>query len=434
VPSHRYGKRVTAGPRATPVSRARVAGMIGNTLEWYDFAVYGYFAPVLGRHFFPGDDPAASLIASFGVFAVGFLARPVGAALFGNLGDRAGRRRVLLVSVLVMGVPTYADIGTAAPALLVVLRLCQGLSVGGCQGLSVGGEMTGSITYMIEESPAERRGLAGSFSYLGLGVGCLMGAAAGSLLTGLLSPSAVDSWGWRLPFLFGSVIAVCGFLVRRYGLTEAFQPADAGSSKRKGPLRRAVTQYRREIVQAIGIAALFAGGFYLVFVYLTTYLVRVAGNLQSAAFRIDFLNLALFAAMAVAGGYLGDRLGFRRVLLACAVMTLLLAVPLFWLVDHDEPALSFLGQFGFVLILAPYGGLFATTMALLFPPAVRMSGFSLAFNIAFAALGGTTPVAASYLIHRGDGGFSPAYVLMACAIVSIVSLIWAWPRLPGGKP
>lgn len=425
---------MTAGPRATPVSRARVAGMIGNTLEWYDFAVYGYFAPVLGRQFFPGDDPAASLIASFGVFAVGFVARPVGAALFGNLGDRAGRRRVLLLSVLVMGVPTtliglmptYADIGAAAPAILVVLRLCQ--------GLSVGGEMTGSITYMIEGSPEERRGLSGSFSYLGLGVGCLMGAAAGSLMTGLLSPSAVDAWGWRLPFLFGSVIAVCGFLVRRYGLTEAFQPADAGSSKREGPLRRAVTQYRREIVQAIGIAALFAGGFYLVFVYLTTYLVRVAGNLPGVAFRIDFVNLALFAAMAVAGGYLGDRFGFRRVLLACAVMTLLLAVPLFWLVDHDEPALSFLGQFGFVLILAPYGGLFATTMALLFPPAVRMSGFSLAFNIAFAALGGTTPVVASYLIHRGDGDFSPAYVLMACAIVSIVSLIWAWPRLPGGKP
>jgi MHS family proline/betaine transporter-like MFS transporter len=155
--------------------KTRLASMIGNALEWYDFAIYGYFAAVLGQHFFPSDDAAVSVIAAFGVFAIGFLARPVGAALFGNLGDRAGRWRVLLVSVLVMAVPTtliglmptYAAIGAAAPALLVVLRLCQ--------GLSVGGEMTGSITYMIEGSPVKRQGLAGSISYLGLGIGCLMG-------------------------------------------------------------------------------------------------------------------------------------------------------------------------------------------------------------------------------------------------------------------
>jgi len=151
--------------------KARLASMVGNALEWYDFAIYGYFAVVLGKHFFPSDDPAVSIIAAFGVFAIGFLARPVGSILFGTLGDRVGRRRVLIVSVLVMAVPTtligllptYAEIGAWAPGLLVLLRLLQ--------GLSVGGEMTGSITFMVEGASSNRRGRAGSWAYFGVGIG-----------------------------------------------------------------------------------------------------------------------------------------------------------------------------------------------------------------------------------------------------------------------
>jgi len=197
-----------------------------------------------------------------------------------------------------------------------------------------------------------------------------------------------------------------------------------------GPLRQAITEHGTQMIQAIGIAAFFAGGFYLIFVYLTTYLSRVVGHPASHAFDINSINMIIYTGMSVAGGLAGDRFGFRRVLLTLAAAGLILAWPLFWLVDHPNVVLSFLGQFGFVLILAPYGGLFATTMALLFPPPVRMSGFSVSYNVAFAALGGTAPLIASYLIHRSQGDLSPAYVLMVCAAISIAAIGWAWRDLP----
>ena len=404
--------------------------MVGNTLEWYDFAIYGYFAATIGFQFFPADDPAVSVIASFGVFAIGFLARPVGAVLFGHLGDRVGRRRVLITSIVLMAgpttliglLPTYADIGFWAPTILIALRLLQ--------GLSVGGEMTGSITFMVEGAPPARRGLAGSWAYLGVGIGFLLGSAAGSLITGLLDSDTVEAWGWRIPFLCGAIIAVCGYLIRRHGLSEGYQPQDSALPWYQGPLRQAVTTHGRQMIQAIGLAAFFAGGFYLIFVYLTTYITRVVGDPAGDAFDINSINMIFYTGLSVVGGLLGDRFGFRRVLLVMAVAGLILAWPLFWLVDQPDPALSFLGQFGFVLILAPYGGLFATTMALLFAQNVRMSGFSVSYNLAFAALGGTAPLVAAYLINRDAGDLSPAYVLMVCAVISIASIIWAWRDLP----
>ncbi|MEM7123190.1 MAG: MFS transporter [Pseudomonadota bacterium] len=411
-------------------SRVRLASMVGNALEWYDFAIYGYFAATIGFQFFPDDDPAVSVIASFGVFAIGFLARPVGAVLFGHLGDRVGRRRVLVLSIVLMAgpttligfLPTYDDIGFWAPAILIALRLLQ--------GLSVGGEMTGSITFMVEGAPPSRRGLAGSWAYLGVGIGFLLGSAAGSLVTWLLDGAAVDDWGWRLPFLCGAIIAVCGYVIRRHGLSETYHPESSSAPWYQGPLRQALATHGRQMIQAIGIAAFFAGGFYLIFVYLTTYITRVVGDPAADAFDINSINMIFYTALSVVGGVLGDRLGFRRMLLALAVLGVVLSWPLFWLVDQSDPVLSFLGQFGFVLILAPYGGLFATTMALLFAPNVRMSGFSVSYNVSFAALGGTAPLVAAYLIDRNAGDMSPAYVLMVCAAISIAAIIWAWRDLP----
>lgn len=404
--------------------------MVGNALEWYDFAIYGYFAATIGFKFFPSDDPAASVIASFGVFAVGFVARPIGAVVFGNLGDRVSRRHALIVSILVMAVPTtligvlptYADIGIWAPALLIALRLLQ--------GLSVGGEMTGSITLMVENARRRQRGLAGSWSYLGVGVGFLLGSAAGALVTGLLDTSSVDDWGWRVPFLCGAILGVIGYIVRRQGLSESYQPQDTDVPWYKGPLRQAMTTHGRQMIQAIGIAAFSAGGFYLTFVYLTTYITRYVGEPSADALDINTINMVVYTVLVVVGGWLGDRLGVRWILLATAVAGLLVAWPMFWLIDHPDPVLSFLGQLGLVLFVAPYSGLFATTMALLFAPHVRMSGFSISYNVGLAALGGTTPLVASYLISRHDGDMAPAYVLMVCAAISIAALLWAWRDLP----
>jgi len=410
--------------------RVRLAGMIGNALEWYDFAIYGYFAATIGTHFFPADSRAVSIIAAFGVFALGFVARPIGSIVFGNLGDRVGRRFVLVVSVLTMAVPTtligllptYAQIGIAAPIILIVLRLLQ--------GLSVGGELTGSVTFMVEGAASRTRGKAGSWAYFGLGAGFLLGSGAGSLVTGLLTADQVAEWGWRVPFLFGSVIAVCGYVIRRYGLKEGYQPSGKAVQWSKGPLRKALVDHRKQMIQGIGITAFSAGGFYMAFTYLTTYITVIVGDPAADALTVNTINIVLFAILTVVGGIAGDRFGFGRILLPITIAGFVLALPLFWLVDHTDPVLVFIGQFGFVLLLGPYGGLFATSIALLFPPAVRMSGFSVAYNIGMAAFGGTAPVAASYLIHRTHGDLSPAYVLMVSAAISTATLIWAWRDLP----
>lgn len=410
--------------------RVRLAGMIGNALEWYDFAIYGYFAATIGTHFFPAENRAVSIIAAFGVFAIGFLARPVGSIVFGSLGDRVGRRFVLVVSVLTMAVPTtligllptYAQIGIAAPLILILLRLLQ--------GLSVGGEMSGSVTFMVEGTAPRKRGLAGSWAYFGVGVGFLLGSAAGSLVTGFLTSDQVAEWGWRIPFLFGSVIGVCGYVIRRHGLEDGYRPSGEAVQWYDGPLRKALVDHRKQMIQSIGITAFTASGFYMAFTYLTTYITVTVGDPASVAFTVNTINMVLFAVLAVVGGLAGDRFGFGRVLLPITIAGFVLALPLFWLIDHSDPVLVFIGQFGFVLLLGPYGGLFATSMALLFPPAVRMSGFSVAYNIGFAAFGGMAPVAASYLVHRTQSDLSPAYVLMVGAAITTATLIWVWRDLP----
>jgi MHS family proline/betaine transporter-like MFS transporter len=217
-------------------SNAILAGIVGNVLEWYDFAVYGYFAPSIGRHFFPSEDPAASLIAAFGVFAAGFLMRPIGGLVFGNIGDKIGRNRALILSVLTMAVPTFFigllpdhhQIGTAAPVLLVLLRLLQ--------GLAIGGEFTTSIVFLVESAPAHQRGFVGSWCPFGATAGVLLGSVIGTLITAILPQPAIDAWGWRVPFLLGLGVGVIGWMMRRH-LPEPL--AKAGATAVVSPIKAA---------------------------------------------------------------------------------------------------------------------------------------------------------------------------------------------------
>lgn len=202
-------------PSITPKQRKTlVASSLGNILEWYDFALFGFFAPILAQLFFPSDDHLASLLSTFGVFAAGFLMRPLGGALFGHFGDKVGRKNALAASVILMAIPTtllgllptHSQVGLLAPILLTVLRLIQ--------GLSVGGELTGSISFIVEHSPPSQRGFFGSWASNSIGMGLLLGSATGALMTSLLSPDDLASWGWRIPFLFGIVVGGVGLYLR----------------------------------------------------------------------------------------------------------------------------------------------------------------------------------------------------------------------------
>ena len=405
--------------------RTALAGMAGNVLEWYDFAVYGYFAATIGKHFFPSDDPAVSTVMSFGVFAIGFLARPFGGLILGHLGDVLGRRRVLMISILLMAIPTfligvmptYDTLGVLAPVILILLRLAQ--------GISVGGELTGSVTFMLEETgDHKKRGLAGSWSFSGAVAGVLLGSAVGALITGVLTEDQVADWGWRLPFLSGVVIAVFGFMMRR-GLVHEVVPDHP--ERHAIPLLDALRNHRRSMACAIGIAAFNAAAFYLMLVYITTYLTTVVGQDEQVAFDINTTNMAILVVLIPLWGWISDRVGIQKVLLTSVVIAIFATIPLFALIDHKNPLYEFLGQLGLVMLLAPYLSCFATRMAFLFPSSIRMSAFSTTYNIGLAIFGGTAPLVASYLIERDVGEFSPAYLLTGAAVLSLVALLAA-PR------
>ena len=208
------------------MSRTIVVGAIGNVLEWFDFAIYGYFAAAIGRTFFPNEDPVAQLLAAFGIFAVGFLMRPVGGALIGHIGDKYGRRAALTFSVAAMAIPTflvgalpgYQVLGMAAPILLTLLRMIQ--------GLSVGGEYTTSIVFMVERAPPGRRGFIGAMAGCGAVGGILLGSATGTLLASTMSAEALETWGWRIPFLLGLLVGFAGFILRRHA--DCVDPKCAG--------------------------------------------------------------------------------------------------------------------------------------------------------------------------------------------------------------
>jgi MHS family proline/betaine transporter-like MFS transporter len=392
--------------------RTTLAGLAGNVMEWYDFAVYGYFAPVIGRQFFPAEDPAASLVAAFGVFAAGFLMRPLGGLVFGHIGDRVGRRAALTLSVLAMAVPTFligllpghARLGALAAVLLVLLRMLQ--------GLSVGGEYTTSVVFLVEGAPSGRRGLAGSWSVFGAVGGILLGSAVGALLTGLLSEEGVGRWAWRLPFLAGLGVGLAGLYVRRH-LPEA-PPAEKPAG---APLLEAFRVEWRAMLRLAGLNALNAVGFYLAFVYLVSYFRGVVGLPAPEAFDVNTISMVVLLLMLPLAGALSDRLGRRPVLLTAAGGTLVLAWPLFWLLDHPHFAAALAGQMGLAVLLGLYLGAIPAAMVEATPARVRCSALSIGYNLCLGVVGGTAPMVAAALVEHA-GALSPAFYLMAAAGVT----------------
>ncbi len=418
------GQEGQAGATARPVNRRTiVAGAIGNALEWYDFAIYGYFAPVIAAQFFPTGDPATALVATFGVFAGGFLMRPIGGLVIGHLGDSLGRRAALTVSVCLMAVPTaliavlpgHAAIGLAAPVLLTFLRLLQ--------GLSVGGEYTGSIAFLYENAATRRRGLVTSIALTSAIGGILLGSATGAVVDGLLTVAQVDDWGWRLPFAFGLVLALFALVLRRgmaggvdLLVAEAEEPPPL-------PIVEALRDHWRAMLQVVGINLGLGAAFYIMFVYLTTYLWKVVGEGQDVALEINTASLALLAVAVPLFAWLSDRVGRRPLLVAGALALLLGIWPLFWVIHHPDPGLSLAGQLGFAFLFAIFVGPIPATMCALFPHRVRCSAISVSYNLPLALFGGTAPMVAAWLIVRTGADLSPAWYLTACAAISLAAVL-----------
>jgi MFS transporter, MHS family, proline/betaine transporter len=406
---------------ATQMREAVAASVIGNALEWYDFAVYGYFVSTISALFFPSSDPLASTLATYAVFGVGFVMRPLGSILFGIYGDRHGRRKALSAAIFLMAMstvaigllPTYGHAGVLAPILLVAARLIQ--------GLSAGGEWGGSTAYLIEYAPEGRRGFFGAWQQFSVGAGFLLGSLAGTLLSLFLSPEALASWGWRTPFLLGIVIGAVGAWLRwRLADTPKYVDIEERQAIAPAPLAEAAGQYPRETLTVFGLTLHNTVAYYISLIYMTSYLTRIGGLSQATAQVIGTVCLAIFIVLIPLNGMLSDQVGRRPLLMASCAGFAVLGYPFFLLGSSGRADLAFLAQVLMVMLLSLYAGSCPAAYAELFPTRVRYTALSIGYNIAVVMFGGFAPFIATWLIRETGDPLAPAFYVIAAAVITFV--------------
>lgn len=414
---------VSDQPRGS-LARTVIAGAVGNVLEWYDFGLFGFFAPTIARQFFPREDGLAALMGTFGVFATGFLMRPLGGLVFGHIGDRAGRKRALELSVLLMAVatammgllPGHAAIGVGAPLLLTALRLLQ--------GLSVGGEYVGSMSFLAEHAPPGRRGFIGSWSGSSVVLGSLLGSGTAALCAGLLTGPQLDSWGWRVPFLAGILIGALGFWLRM-GVEESPQFLDMqqNGGLARNPIAESLRRDGRAILTTLGLTGLSSVGFYIPFVWLSTWLSQINRPALPEGQALAASTIALLALLALTplSALVSDRVGRRPMYLAASVGFALLTDPIFRMLTAGTFPTAVLGGLAFAGINGLFAGSMAATMVELFPTRTRYTGIAIGYNVGQALLGGTAALVATSLIRFTGDILAPAWYLTACALVAGVA-------------
>jgi MHS family shikimate/dehydroshikimate transporter-like MFS transporter len=406
-------------------SKVAFASLIGTTVEWYDFYIYGTAAAlVFPKLFFPEFSPGAGLLASLSTYAVGFAARPLGGIVFGHYGDRVGRKKMLVVSLLAMGlgtlamglVPGFAEIGILAPVLIVALRFVQ--------GVAVGGEWGGAVLMAVEHAPPGRAGWYGSWPQVGSPLGLVLSTAAFSAVSSLPDEDFL-SWGWRVPFLASALLIVVGLVVRlRLMESPVFAQMQSAGETARLPVRDALARHPGSVLGAAGAFIVINTVFYLVTVLGLSWATSHLGIPRGT-----FLAAVLVAAVIMCGtvplfGALSDRVGRRPVFAAGAILVAVFAFPLFWLIETMSTPLLFLGVIvimgiGHPLMYGPQAALYSE----MFPPALRYSGASLGYQIG-GMLGGLVPLVASALLVGYDQASWPmAALLVATAVISLASLL-----------
>jgi MHS family proline/betaine transporter-like MFS transporter len=401
--------------------KAVTAGAIGNFVEWYDYSVYGFFAPIIASQFFPSEDRVASLLATFAVFAVAFFMRPVGAFVFGHFGDTVGRRNTLAAAIILMGfatlmigvLPTYAQIGVLAPILLVVARLLQ--------GFSAGGEWSGSAAFMVEYAPANRRGLYGSWQQFSIVVGLLVGSVMGGLLGVVLSEDALNAWGWRIPFILGMVVALVGLYLRlRVEDTPAFRVIEEKDEVTDAPVKESFTAHGGESLTAIGFTVAWTVAYYILLTYMPTFVSETLGLPLSQALLSNAIGLVALGALIPFTAALSDRIGRKPLLIGFSALIALLTYPLFLLASTKVLVLIVVAQVVFGVIISLFSGPGPAALVEMFPTNVRYSALGVSYNLAVAAFGGTAPFIATYLISRTGNNLAPGIYLIVAAVITLI--------------
>lgn len=410
--------------------RAVAAAVIGNILEWYDFAVYAYMAGVLARTFFPTADEVTSLLSTFAAFGVGFVVRPLGGILIGRLGDIKGRKTALIVTVglmaagtVMIGVtPSYQSIGLVAPLLVLAARLVQ--------GFSAGGEWGTSTAFIVEWAPSQRRGLFGSLQQCSVAAGLLLGSSVAAAVSTAFPPDAVDAWAWRVPFLLGGLLGPVGLYLRRH-IDET--PAFRAAAQPNASARRAELQPVALAARAFGFTVVWTVAYYLLLVYMPTFTQAYAGLTRADALWATSTSLVVLVIATPFAGALSDRVGRKPLLISSCATFVLLPYPLFALMLGAAPVATVVAvQILFALAIALFSGPGPAAIAEIFPTRVRSTWMSTGYSLAVALFGGFAPFIATWLIARTGSPLSPTYYLIAAGIVSL--LVIARLDESAGKP
>ncbi len=397
------------------------AATIGNVLEWFDFLVYGFFAVTISEVFFPFGNPTASLLIAFGAFGLSYVIRPLGAAVIGSYTDRAGRKAGLTLSIALMMIgnimmlttPGYATIGVAAPIIITAARLLQ--------GFSVGGEFGSAVSFLVEHAGERRRGYSASWQWATVGMTSVMTSLFGIVLTSQLDHQQMLDWGWRLPYVFGLLVGPVGLYIRSQ-MTETPEFARAGKLHRLS-IRELVRSQPIPTLLGFG-AAIISNSSYYMLLYIPTYGVKTLHLPAYVSFVATLVGGIILAVFSVIAGHWSDKMSRTRIMLIAGWLFLLTAYPAFWLMDAYPSLASALFAVSLLnLIKAGYSGVLPSVLSEQFPVATRAVGIAFSYSMSASIFGGFAPLVATWLIAQTGDPLSPAYYLMATALLSVLALI-----------
>jgi len=398
-----------------------LGGIVGNGLSWFDFTLYVFFVSTFSDLFFPTKSQFVSLAITLSVFASGFFIRPLGGFILGYFGDLYGRKNILIFTTVLMGVatsliafiPTYAQIGMAAPIILIILRLLQ--------GFAIGGELNSASSLLVEHAKKNARGLAGSLVMSSTFVGMLLASAVATFVTMILSHQQLITWGWRAAFLFAGLAGVVALFIRFH--TKESPKFEAAKKLISGSTKSAFKKNLHFLFLGIVITSSMAIAVYFLIGYFTTFIVETQGFSLKDAKLIGFISTFVLMCLVPLFGFLSDKIGRKPIVLSSTLSFLLFAYPILFLISQKSFTLVLLGQILFAITLAPVSGVVSTMLAEFFPTKIRNSASAIAYNISFAVFGGTSPLIAIALVNWTGNIMAPAWYLMGCAFFSTIAVL-----------
>ncbi|QOK26132.1 MHS family MFS transporter [Cytobacillus oceanisediminis] len=402
-----------------------IASLIGSSIEWFDYFLYGTVAAlVFNQMFFHSNDPAVGLMLAYASFALAFFIRPLGGVIFSHIGDKIGRKKTLVLTLSLMGgatvlmgfLPTYDNIGTAAPILLIILRLIQ--------GIGLGGEWGGALLLAVEYAPKNRRGFFGSIPQMGVTIGMLLGTLALSIMT-LLPEEAFLSWGWRVPFILSALLVFFGLWIRK-GIDEtpSFKKAQEKGEIAKIPFVETMRSHWKEVLIAVGAKVVETAPFYIFGTFIVSYATTQLGFSRTVTLNAVTIATIITTILIPIMGKLSDKVGRKKLYVGGTVLMMLYAFPYFWLLHQGSAFLLVVATIlGLGIIWAPITAVLGTMFSEIFKSNVRYTGITLGYQIGAALAGGTAPLVATALLNAYDNSYVPvALYIMLAAAISLIAI------------